>query len=560
MNNNLKTGGRLLVECLQAQGVTRAFGVPGESYLAVLDALHDVPEIELIGNRNEGGAAYMAAAHGQLTGQPGICFVTRGPGATNASIGVHTAMQGSTPMILFVGQVGTDMKGREAFQEIDYKAYFGTVAKWVAEIDDIARIPEIMARAFATALSGRPGPVVIALPEDVLTEFTSASAGPKVVVPEASASASTVAGIREVLTSAKRPLVIVGGGGWNDAGRAAFKAFVEANHLPVACAFRFQDILDNTSPSYIGDAGLGKTPAMLKALNEADVIFAANIRFGENTTDGYELFDVPKMKETLIHSHVSDDELNKIYTADLPVHAGPNELFAALNDTVIDAPWAENTVQARADFLTSIEIPAQPGGVDMGAIIRFLQGDLPEDVILTNGAGNFAIWHNKFFLYGDKARLLGPQSGAMGYGLPAAIAAKAEHPDRMVVCIAGDGDFQMNCQELGAAMQHGIAPIVLIVNNGTYGTIRMHQERTYPERVSFTDIKNPDFVALAKSYDFHAVRVTQTEQFADAFARAKQSTTGAVLELVVSSESLTPRATLSDLRAQGLAKQEASNG
>ncbi|MHA1128597.1 MAG: thiamine pyrophosphate-dependent enzyme [Alphaproteobacteria bacterium] len=519
----MKTGGQVLVDCLQAQGVTRAFGVPGESYLAVLDALHDVPEIELIGNRNEGGAAYMAAAHGQLTGQPGICFVTRGPGATNASIGVHTAMQGSTPMILFVGQVGTDMKGREAFQEIDYKAYFGTVAKWVAEIDDVDRIPEIMARAFATALSGRPGPVVIALPEDVLTDMTSASAGPKVVVPEAAASTTAIEGIRKILAGAKRPLVIVGGGGWNDAGRAAFKRFVEANHLPVACAFRFQDILDNNSPSYIGDAGLGKSGAMLKALNEADVIFAANIRFGENTTDGY-------------------------------------ELFAALSDTVTEAPWAENTAQARDAFLTSIEIPAQPGGVDMGAIIRFLQGDLPEDVILTNGAGNFAIWHNKFFLYGEHARLLGPQSGAMGYGLPAAIAAKAEHPDRMVVCIAGDGDFQMNCQELGAAMQHGIAPIVLIVNNGTYGTIRMHQERNYPERVSFTDIKNPDFVALAKAYDFHAEKITKTEQFADAFARAKQSKTGAVLELIVSAQSLTPRATLSDLRALGLAKQEASNG
>ncbi len=560
MNNNLKTGGHLLVECLQAQGVTRAFGVPGESYLAVLDALHDVPEIELIGNRNEGGAAYMAAAHGQLTGQPGICFVTRGPGATNASIGVHTAMQGSTPMILFVGQVGTNMKGREAFQEIDYKAYFGTVAKWVAEIDDVDRIPEIMARAFATALSGRPGPVVIALPEDVLTDFTSATAGPRVKVPEAAASGAAVELIREVLAGAERPLVIVGGGGWNDAGRAAFKRFVEANHLPVACAFRFQDILDNNSPSYIGDAGLGKSPAMLKALNEADVVFAVNIRFGENTTDGYELFDVPNMKATLIHSHISDDELNKIYMADLPVHAGPNELFAALSNTVIAAPWADNTRAARAAFLASIEIPEQPGGVDMGAVIRFFQDELPDDVILTNGAGNFAIWHNKFFLYGEKARLLGPQSGAMGYGLPAAIAAKAEHPDRMVVCIAGDGDFQMNCQELGAAMQHGIAPIVLIVNNGTYGTIRMHQERTYPERVSFTDIKNPDFVALAKSYDFHAEQVTKTEQFADAFTRAKQSKTGAVLELVVSAESLTPRATLSDLRALGLAKQEAENG
>ena len=556
MQNNLKTGGQLLVECLQVQGVTRAFGVPGESYLAVLDALHDVPEIQLIGNRNEGGAAFMAAAHGQLTGQPGICLVTRGPGATNASIGVHTAMQGSTPMILFVGQVGTDMKGREAFQEIDYRAYFGTLAKWVAEIDDVERIPEILSRAFATAMSGRPGPVVIALPENVLTDTTVANAGPKVVVPEASAGASAVAGVERLLSGAKCPLVIVGGGGWNDAGKAAFRRFVETNKLPVAAAFRFQDILDNTSECYIGDAGLGKSPAMLKAIREADVIFAANIRFGENTTDGYELFNVPDMAATLIHCHNSDDELNKNYTADLPIHAGPNEMFAALSEVQVATPWVDNTQAARAAFLETIKVPPQPGGVDMGEIVRFLQADLPEDAILTNGAGNFAIWHNKFFLYGEKARLLGPQSGAMGYGLPAAIAAKAEHPDRTVVCIAGDGDFQMNSQELGSAMQHGIAPIVLIVNNGTYGTIRMHQERTYPERVTFTDIKNPDFVALAKSYDFHAERVTDTTQFADAFARAKQSKTGAVLELVVSAESLTPRATLSDLRAQGKAKQE----
>jgi len=549
MSQEPRTGGEVLVECLKAQGVTRAFGVPGESYLAVLDALHDVPEIQLIGNRNEGGAAFMAAAHGQLTGQVGICFVTRGPGATNASIGVHTAMQGSTPMILFVGQVGTDMKGREAFQEVDYKAYFGTMVKWVAEIDSVDRIPEIMARAFATALSGRPGPVVIALPEDMLTSMTKVAAGPRVMIPEAAPSIAALDGIRDALRTAKRPLVLVGGGGWNATGRAAFKRFVERNHLPVAAAFRFQDILDNHSPSYIGDAGLGKSAAMQKAIREADVIFAANIRFGENTTDGYSLFDVPDMAAKLLHSHISSDELNKVYTADLPVHAGPNELFAALSDMQLDTPWAENTLQARADFATSILIPPQPGGVDMGAIIRHLQGTLPEDAILTNGAGNFAIWHNKYFLYGENARLLAPQSGAMGYGVPAAIAAKAECPDRTVVCFAGDGDFQMNCQELGTAMQHDIAPIILLVNNGTYGTIRMHQERNYPARVTFTDIKNPDFVALAKAYNFHAEKITDTADFAAAFDRAKQSKTGALLELIVSPESLTPHQTLSQIRA-----------
>ncbi len=550
MENQTKTGGRLLVDCLKTQGVRRIFGVPGESYLDVLNALYDAPEIELIGNRNEGGAAYMAAAHGQLTGEPGICFVTRGPGATNASIGVHTAQQGSTPMILFVGQVGTDMKGREAFQEIDYRAYFGSVAKWVTEIDRIDRIPEVIARAFSVALTGRQGPVVVALPEDMLTSTTSAVAGPKITVAEAAPASQDISAITDILSRAKKPLVIVGGGGWTPDGKADFRRFVEANHLPVVSSFRRQDILDNTSPCYIGDAGLGKTKAVQDALNAADVIFAFNMRFGENTTDGYERFKVPDMAAKLIHAHASAEELNKVYTADLPVISGPNRLAAALAEVNMPVGWADYATETRAAHEASLVTPPQPGDLDMGVVVRHLQTTLPKDAILTNGAGNFAIWHSKFFQYGEDARLLAPQSGAMGYGLPAAIAAKAEHPDRTVVCIAGDGDFQMNCQELGTAMQHGIAPVVLVVNNGTYGTIRMHQERRYPERVSFTDITNPDFVALAKAYDFHAERVTQTDDFAAAFARAKASKTGAVLELVVSPESLTPAQTLSQMRAK----------
>ncbi len=554
MTDHSKTGGALLVECLKAQGVRRAFGVPGESYLAVLDALFDTPEIAMIGNRNEGGAAYMAAAHGQLTGEPGICFVTRGPGATNASIGVHTAMQGSVPMILFVGQVGTDMKGREAFQEIDYRAFYGPVAKWVTEIDQVDRIPEILARAFSVAQSGRPGPVVIALPEDMLTSAATASAGPRVHIPEAAAPPEDIAAIAGMLAAAERPLVIVGGGGWSAQGKADFRRFVERNALPVLSAFRRQDILDNTSPSYIGDAGLGKTAAVQKALDAADVVFAFNIRFGENTTDGYTRFDVPDMAARLIHAHASIEEINKVYSADLPVNAGPNRLSAALADLQLSPPWRDYTRAAKAEYEASLTIPSQPGDLDMGAVIRHLQETLPADAILTNGAGNFAIWHSKFFQYGDKARLLAPQSGAMGYGLPAAIAAKAEHPDRTVVCIAGDGDFQMNCQELGAAMQHGIAPIVLVVNNGTYGTIRMHQEGRYPARVSFTDIENPDFVTLAQAYGFYGERITRTADFAGAFERARAAGSGAVLELVVSEESLTPARTLSQIRAQAKEK------
>ena len=549
MENHLKTGGRLLVDCLEKQGVRRIFGVPGESYLDVLNALYDAPEIELIGNRNEGGAAYMAAAHGQLTGEPGICFVTRGPGATNASIGVHTAMQGSVPMILFVGQVGTDMKGREAFQEIDYRAYFGSVAKWVTEIDDADRVPEIVARAFSVALSGRQGPVVVALPEDMLTSHTSAVAGPRVKVAEAAPAPQDISAITGILARAKRPLVIVGGGGWTPDGKADFRRFVEANSLPVVSSFRRQDILDNRSPSYIGDAGLGKTKAVQAALDAADVVFAFNMRFGENTTDGYARFKVPDMGATLIHAHASAGELNKVYTADLPVISGPNRLATALAGVNMPVSWGDYTQAAKAAYEASLATPPQPGDLDMGDVVRHLQADLPPDAILTNGAGNFAIWHSKFFQYGADARLLAPQSGAMGFGLPAAIAAKAENPDRTVVCIAGDGDFQMNCQELGTAMQHGIAPIVLIVNNGTYGTIRMHQERRYPERVSFTDIKNPDFVALAESYGFYGEKVTRTADFAAAFERAKASDSGAVLELVVSPESLTPGQTLSQMRA-----------
>lgn len=547
----MKTGGQVLVDCLRAQGATRIFGVPGESYLAVLDALYDTPEIELIGNRNEGGASFMAAAHGQLTGQPGVCFVTRGPGATNASIGVHTAREGSTPMVLFIGQVSTEMREREAFQEIDYRVFYGPITKWATEIEDVNRIPEIVARAFATAMSGRPGPVVVALPDNILTSLTNAVAGPKVIVPEAAPSVRSVDQITDMLNAAKNPLILLGGGGWNAKGKAAFRRFVETNNLPVSVAFRFQDILDNNSKCFVGDAGLGKFPEVVDMIHDSDLIFAANIRFGECTTDGYELFGLPDMKQKLIHSHGSDRELNKIYTADLPVHAGPNALFEALADVKLTNDLTASTKAKKTVFASTMIIRDQPGGVDMRKVIDFLQNDLPDDAILTNGAGNFSIWGTKFFMYGEDMRMLAPQNGAMGYGLPAAIAAKAEFPDRSVICFAGDGDFQMNCQELGTAMQHGIAPIVLILNNGTYGTIRMHQERTYPARVSFTDIKNPDFSTLAKSYGMHGEQVTETVQFADAFARAKASKTGAILDLVVSAESLTPRQTLTEARAAG---------
>lgn len=545
----MTTGARLLVDCLLAQGVTTAFGVPGESYLAVLDALLDTP-IRMVPNRQEGGAAFMAAAWGKLTGAPGVCFVTRGPGATNAAIGVHTARQDSAPMILFVGQVGTDMKEREAFQEIDYRAAFGPLAKWATEIEAADRVPEIVSRAFAAARSGRPGPVVVALPENVLTAPTNAVAGPAARIPKPAPSTADLAEIARLLAGARAPLVLAGGGGWGEAARAGLRAFAEANRLPVLTAFRRQDLLDNSSPSYAGDAGLGKTPAVRALMREADLILALGPRFGEILTDGFALFPVPRMPATLVHAHASDTELNRVHTADLPIVAHPDALMPLLAGIRVDASaWAGRTETAHAAWETSLATPPQPGALDMGEVTRHLDAILPDDAILTNGAGNFAIWTNKHFPFRGRRRLIGPQSGAMGYGVPAAIAAKIAFPERMVVALAGDGDFQMTSQELGTALQTGAWPIVLIVNNASYGTIRMHQERTYPGRVSFTDIVNPDFVALARAYGAHAERVTRTADFPDAFARAQASRSGAVLELVIDTESLTPRQTLSAMRA-----------
>lgn len=551
----MMNGGRLLVESLMALGARVGFGVPGESYLAVLDALHDTRgRLDFVLCRNEGGAAFMAAAWGKLTGQPGLCFVTRGPGATNASIGVHTAMQDSVPMLLFVGQVGTDMKGREAFQELDYRAVYGTMAKWAVEIDSVERIPEILARAWVTATTGRPGPVVIALPEDMLAEATAtAPLTTPARIAEPAPAAAAMAEAQALLESAARPLLMVGGCNWTDAGRRALQDFAEASDIPVVAAFRYQDSFDNFSPCYAGEAGVGM-PAHVRALvTEADVILAVNLRFGEMTTDGYTLLEVPVPAQRLIHVHGSDREIGKVYQPTLGIHAGPNEFAAAL--APVRGNWAEWRARARQGFEDSLSAPPQPSPVDMAQVMAHLRELLPEDAILTNGAGNFTVWPNKFYQFGPQARLLAPQSGAMGYGLPAAIAARVAFPGRTVVCFAGDGDFQMNCQELGTAMQAGAQPIVLLLNNGIYGTIRAHQERNYPGRVSGTTMENPDFVQLARAYGYHAERVARTEDFPAAFARALASDSGAVLDLDISPEALTPRQTLSQMRAAAEAKR-----
>ncbi|SHH46157.1 acetolactate synthase-1/2/3 large subunit [Cognatiyoonia sediminum] len=552
-----RTGGVLLVDCLRALGARHSFGVPGESYLAILDALYDTSSthgeakasLDFTLCRNEGGASFMAAAYGKLTGAPGICFVTRGPGATNASIGVHTAMQDSSPMILFVGQVGTDMMEREAFQEVNYRAYFGSIAKWATEIEQVARIPEIIARAWHTAVTGRPGPVVVALPEDMLTDVSSAEPlrGPA-KQSEAAPTEEAIAETRRILESAKRPLIFYGGCNWTSDGSKALQSFAEASDIPVLSVFRYQDQFDNHSPSFCGEAGVGMSPAIQDMMREADVILAINARFGENSTLGYSLLDVPQPKQRIIHVHGSDRELGKVYVPELAIHAGPNAFAAAMAKNPVSCDWSEWRSASRAGYESGFELPDLPSPVDMGKVSTFLRDRLPKDTILTNGAGNFTVWPNKFFKFGPNQRLLAPQAGAMGYGLPAAIAAKTVHPERTVVCFAGDGDFQMNCQELGSAMQSGAQPIVLILNNGTYGTIRMHQEKTYPERVSGTTLENPDFVMLAKSYGYHAERVESTEDFESAFERALASETGAVLDLNVSSEALTPRQSLSQMR------------
>ena len=551
MDTAMKDGGSLLMDCLITLGAKVGFGVPGESYLAVLNAMYDRQDaFRFIMARQEGGAAYMAEAWGKLTGEPGLCFVTRGPGATNASIGVHTAMQNSTPMLLFVGQVGGDMIGREAFQEIDYTAYFGSIAKWVVEIDDAARIPEFISRAWATALSGRPGPVVVSLPETLLTQYVATPPCKSVKIPEPAISMKQLASVEAMLNAAEKPVVMVGGSRWKNDGVDALCDFCLKNNLPIVAAHRFHDIIDNHHDCYAGDASVGMHSYMKAMLREADTIMAINIRFGEMTTDAYQLFDSPNMKAKLIHSHVSDSELGKIYAADIPLHTGPNCLAEALSSVTLEPNVARQKWynDARQTYLASFEIDAQDSPVDMGAVMQILADTLPDDVIVTHGAGNFALWPNRFMKYGSEARLLGPQSGAMGAGVPAAIAAKARYPERTVLCFAGDGDFQMNGNELGTAMQEHIQPIILILNNGTYGTIRMHQERTYPNRVSGTDLVNPDFVTLASAYGFHGERVERTDEFSAAFDRALASSTGAVIELMIGAEAISPRATISGLR------------
>ena len=545
----VRNGGQILVEALLRNAVDTVYCIPGESYLPVLDALHDAHSISTIVTRHEGAASNMADAYGKLTGRPGICFVTRGPGATHAANGVHTAKQDSTPMILFVGQVESAFMGREAFQEVDYRQMFGGLAKWATEIDDIRRIPEVVAQAFAVAQSGRPGPVVIGLPEEVLFGSAAVADIPAPRIPQITPPVAALEELRGLLARARKPLLVVGGTGWDKAARDALQRFAKANDLPVVASFRRQDLYDNRDAQYAGQLGFGASPKLTARVQEADLLLVLGSRLSETPSAGYTLVQSPNPVQTLIHIHPDASELGRVYQADLPVQASMPAIAAALDalPPLTERPWTEWTAAARADYLAYSLPPTSPAelnGVDLAAVVSHLSEVLPEDAVISNGAGNYAVWVHRFYRYRAARCQLAPTNGAMGYGFPAAIAAKLRDPQRSVVCFAGDGCFMMYPQELATAVQYGAALIVIVVNNGMLGTIRMHQEREYPGRISATELRNPDFAALARAFGAHGELVERTEDFAAAFQRAQASGKPALIELRTDPRQITPVARL----------------
>ncbi|HXV33200.1 MAG TPA: thiamine pyrophosphate-binding protein [Gaiellaceae bacterium] len=543
-----RTGGRILVDQLESNGVPLVSCVPGESYLPVLDALRD-SEIGLVACRHEGAAANMAEAWGKLTGRPGVCLVTRGPGATHASVGVHTAAQDSTPLLLLVGQVPRRMLGREAFQELDYEALFGSVAKWVGQADAAERIPELVSRAYAAMLSGRPGPAVLALPEDVLFEEAEVADAAPVTPAQPHPAAADLERLRELLAGAERPLVVVGEGGWSAQAGEDVLAFCEAGALPVAASFRCQDYVDNRSEVYAGHLTIGLDPALAARVQEADLIVAVGGRLGDIATRGYTLLDVPRPRQTLVHAHPDPDELGAVYETDLAIVSGLPELAAALRALdPVEPRWRAWTEAARADYLANLEHRPLPGDVDLGDVMDVLRRRLPADAVIASGAGNFTVWAHRFYEFSVYPSQLAPRSGAMAYGVPAALAAKALEPGRTVVCIAGDGDFMMSCQELATAVQYQLPVVIVVVNNRMLGTIRMHQERHFPGRVVGTDLVNPDFAAYAGAFGAHGETVVSTADFEGALERALGAGRPAVVELVVDPEAISPRATLTEIR------------
>ncbi len=558
MKPDLQTrhGGKILADALVGHGVELAFGVPGESFLPVLDGIYDVRDkLKFVICRQEGGASYMADAYGKLTGKPGVLFVTRGPGATNGAVGVHTAYQDSTPLVMFIGQVGNEMAEREAFQEIDYRRMYGPMSKWVAQIDRTERIPEYVSHAFHTAMAGRPGPVVLALPEDMLFAQAAVADVPHYKTVRAAPAPEDMREVGRILAAAERPFVILGGSGWTNDSVAAMRAFLEKNHLAAGASFRCQDLLDNRSPSYAGHVGIGIDPNLAQRIKDADVVMVVGARLGEMTSSAYTLFEVPVPKQKLIHVHAGAEELGRVYQGAVLVNSGYPQFVEALGSVKLDgAKWRAGTEGARKNYLAYCEPKALPGKVQYGDIVKGLRETLPADAIICNGAGNFATWVHRYYQYRDFRTQLAPTNGSMGYGVPAAIAAKIAQPHRTVVAFAGDGDFLMNGQELATAVQYGANVLIVVVNNGMYGTIRMHQEREYPARVLGTELVNPDFAALARAYGAFGEAVETTEAFAPALARAMAAGKPALIELRLDPEALTPTMTLSGLRAQALKK------
>jgi acetolactate synthase-1/2/3 large subunit len=561
-----RLAGHVLVEALIAQGIDTAFGVPGESYLAVLDGFHEYAEqIRFVACRHEGGASFMAEAQGKLAGWPGVCFVTRGPGASNAAIGLHTAFQDSTPMVLFVGQVAGDQRDREAFQELDYRQVFGPgtlgMAKWVAEIHDANRLPEYVSRAFHTAMQGRPGPVVLVLPEDMLTASTAAPVLPRAVPALAWPAPGALRDLRSMLIEAERPLLIAGGSGWTGESARALQRFVEAWQLPVGCGFRFQDCFDNRHPLYAGDVGIGINPKLAVRVRGADLVLAIGIRLGEMTTGGYTHLAVPRPTQKLVHLHAGAEELGRVYAADLLVQCSlalAGQALATLEPPSGSPRWEAWALDAHADYEANLIAPVVVP-MDMAQVVKTVQRLAPADTVYTNGAGNFSAWLHRYTRYAGLQHhgrtQLAPTSGAMGYGVPAAVAASLLYPQRTVVNIAGDGDFQMTGQELATARAYGAGRgggrlISIVVDNGTYGTIRMHQEREYPGRVSGSDLRaNPDFAALAQAYGWQGRLVDSTSGFEAAFAAAMAADGPTLIHLKLDPEVSTPRTTLTALRA-----------
>jgi len=556
MKSDLKTrhGGRILADALVAQGVKLAFGVPGESYLPVLDGLHDLQDrLRFIVCRQEGGASYMAEAYGKLTGEPGVLFVTRGPGATNGAIGVHTGFQDSTPMVVFIGQVPNEFVEREAFQEIDYRRMYGQMAKWVAQIDRVERIPEYVSRAFHTAVAGRPGPVVLALPEDTLFSDAAVADVPRHHVVRAAPAPADIEKLRRLLADAQRPFVLVGGGGWSAEACRGLKKWIESNGLPVGTSFRCQDLFDNRSANYVGDVGIGINPKLAERVKQADVLLVIGARLGEMTTSAYSLVDAPVPRQALVHVHGGAEELGRVYRPALAINSGMAQFLDAVSGLSFDkAEWRASTATARKEFLEWTEPRPMPGAVQYGEIIRWLSDHLPEDAIIAGGAGNFASWLHRHFRYKGFRTQLGPTNGSMGYGYPAAVAAKLAASGRTVFALCGDGDFLMNGQEIATAVQYGANFVAVVVNNGLYGTIRMHQEREYPGRVFGTALSNPDFSAYARAFGGHGETVERTADFAPAYERAVASGKPALIELRIDPDAITPATTLSAIREKAL--------